>query len=375
MALKPSQIRQMLQDNMKMPVDETPPDEGIGAPQQSYNFAPGYYGVVYRASPDVTVRDADATTAPDESQAEIKTKKTLELKQKKDREYRPSYKLQSMKWGIVPSWTKRQHEYVSMLKTINCRDDSLANSGGLWSSMKSKKRCIVLAQGFYEWLQKGLKEKVPHFVKRKDGKLLCMAGLWDCVDSKNSNDLFTFTIITTSSSKQLRFLHDRMPVLFEPGSEELRMWLDPKRNMWSRDLQSLLKAYEGELDVYAVTKDVGKAGRNSPSFMIPVASKENKDNIANFFAKDSKELKKPGPKHTFASSDQISAHSGSTTVMKRQASNSLEQETPTKKQMTAAQSKATVVCNSLKAPGKLSKSPSKFAMAAAGTQKITKYFS
>lgn len=46
--------------------------------------------------------------------------------------------------------------------------------------MKQKKRCIVVAQGFYEWLKKG-KDKVPHFVKRKDGKLMCFAGLWDCV--------------------------------------------------------------------------------------------------------------------------------------------------------------------------------------------------
>ena len=46
--------------------------------------------------------------------------------------------------------------------------------------MKQKKRCIVVAQGFYEWLKKG-KEKIPHYVKRKDGKLMCFAGLWDCV--------------------------------------------------------------------------------------------------------------------------------------------------------------------------------------------------
>lgn len=68
-----------------------------------------------------------------------------------------------------------------MMKTINCRDDSLSTNGGMWNTMKHKKRCIVVCQGFYEWLKKnGGKEKVPHFVKRKDGQLMCFAGLWDC---------------------------------------------------------------------------------------------------------------------------------------------------------------------------------------------------
>lgn len=67
-----------------------------------------------------------------------------------------------------------------MMKTINCRDDSLIENKGMWTTMKQKKRCVVVFQGFYEWLKKG-KEKIPHYVKRKDGQLMCAAGLWDCV--------------------------------------------------------------------------------------------------------------------------------------------------------------------------------------------------
>ena len=84
--------------------------------------------------------------------------------------------------GLVPFWTKRNPEYGSVLKTINARDDSLADNRGMWTTMKQKKRCIVVAQGFYEWLKKnGGKEKIPHYVKRKDDQLMCFAGLWDCV--------------------------------------------------------------------------------------------------------------------------------------------------------------------------------------------------
>ncbi len=196
------------------------------------------------------------------------------------------------------------------MKTINARDDSLMENRGMWNTMKKSKRCIVVAQGFYEWLKKnGGKEKVPHFVKRKDGQLMCFAGLWDCVQYeglsyeydrlmscltlyKGSEDKhYTYTIITTDSNKQLSFLHDRMPVILENGSDQVRTWLDPNRSEWSKELQALLKPFQGELDCYPVSKDVGKVGNNSPSFIVPVASAENKNNIANFFANVKKSTK------------------------------------------------------------------------------------
>jgi putative SOS response-associated peptidase YedK len=55
--------------------------------------------------------------------------------------------------GLVPFWTKRNPDYGSKMKTINCRDDSLIEDRGMWTTMKKKKRCIVIAQGFFEWLK------------------------------------------------------------------------------------------------------------------------------------------------------------------------------------------------------------------------------
>ncbi|EFY91568.1 DUF159 domain protein [Metarhizium acridum CQMa 102] len=281
-----------------MPVDYSVDDEdGPGAPRQSYNFAPGYHGVVYRAdTPDWgagprsrphQAKDDDDDAAPTEEDAAAAAAAaaapTGQVK----------YKLQSMKWGLVPFWTKRNPDYQTIMRTINCRDDSLSTPGGMWASMKNKKRCIVIAQGFFEWLKAGPKEKLPHFVKRKDGRLMCFAGLWDCVQYEGSDEkLYTYTIITTDSNKQLKFLHDRMPVILDPGSDKIKQWLDPARYEWSRELQSLLKPFDGELEVYPVTKDVGKVGNNSPSFIVPLHSKENKSNIANFF---SNAQKKGGP--------------------------------------------------------------------------------
>lgn len=86
-----------------------------------------------------------------------------------------------------------------------------------------------------------------------------------------------------------------MPVILEPGSEAMKTWLDPSRTTWSKELQSMLKPYEGELECYAVPREVGKVGNNSPDFIVPVASKDNKSNIANFFA-NAKKKEKPEPK-------------------------------------------------------------------------------
>lgn len=100
----------------------------------------------------------------------------------------------------------------------------------------------------------------------------------------SAEKLYTYTIITTDSNEQLKFLHDRMPVILDQGSEAMRVWLDPSRSTWSKELQSLLRPYQGELEVYPVSKEVGKVGNNSPAFIVPIASSENKQNIASFFA-------------------------------------------------------------------------------------------
>ncbi|CAI7666030.1 unnamed protein product [Penicillium glandicola] len=278
-------IQQHLQEQ-GMQVDEAPDDDAV---RETYNFAPGNFGAVYRADitdkgsyhaqqdADSEHQDQDLEKGKDDVNLDVKTVDNKVIK----------YKLQSMKWGLIPFWTKRQPDYGSMMRTINCRDDSLIEDSGMWTNMKRRKRCIVVCQGFYEWLKKGPggKEKVPHFVRRKDGELMCFAGLWDCVSYEGSDEkLYTYTVITTSSNPYLKFLHERMPVILDAGSEAMKQWLDPSQKTWSKELQSILKPYEGELECYPVAKEVGKVGNNSPNFIVPVDSKENKSNIANFFA-------------------------------------------------------------------------------------------
>jgi hypothetical protein len=202
-----------------------------------------------------------------------------------------------------------------------------------------------------------------------------------------------------------------MPVILDNGSEGLRTWLDPKRYEWSKELQNLLRPFEGELEIYPVNKDVGKVGNNSPSFIIPIDSKENKSNIANFFAKDSskppvKEVKledlasniteerqpdikikkeagfveeeQPGGAETGKIKEEPSSD---TKGIKREADESplKDDEPPTKKVAAhSSPSKSTSTAsqrgriNKTSATSNGTKSPSK--PKAPGTQKITKFF-
>lgn len=164
-----------------MPVDEAPEDDEV---RQTHNFAPGTTGLVYRAQHG----DNEIGHAPDDSHGgeEVHgngesndSEKPLTSRSKKSQD--TSHALQAMRWGLIPFWTKRKPDYGSMMKTINCRDDSLIENRGMWTPMKKKKRCIVVCQGFYEWLKKSGGQKVPHFTKRKDGQLMLLAGLYDSV--------------------------------------------------------------------------------------------------------------------------------------------------------------------------------------------------
>ncbi|EPS39414.1 hypothetical protein H072_6810 [Dactylellina haptotyla CBS 200.50] len=303
MALGRREIRNALHD-AGMQIDEDELD--VDRVRQSYNVAPGYYEPIYCAVEDGPAENADLPPGDDDAgrepmdeshdgHTEVAEKEPSDANsskglQPKKGSGKVKYVLSPMKWGLIPFWTKRNPDYPTMLKTINCRDDSLYDNKGMWTSMKNKKRCIVVAQGFFEWLNKG-RDKVPHFTKRSDGQLLYIAGLWDCVKYEDSSEeLYTYTIITTSSSKQLTFLHDRMPVIFEPNSPQIKEWLNPSRR-WDTGLQNLLQPFEKSgLECYPVKKEVGKVGNNSPSFIVPLDSKDNKSNIKNFFSKGGKPL-------------------------------------------------------------------------------------
>lgn len=290
---RPSEIRRMLEAN-DMLVDDAPPDDGPLAPRQSYNFAPTYHGVVLRAADAPSPQDSSSTPTDTSSSPQ---KGTTPNAQKQH------YILQTMKWGLIPSWTGKttpqKQASANPLKTINCRAESLASSA-LWSRLRDKRRCVILADGFYEWLKTGPggKQRLPYYVKRRDGRPMCFAGLWDYVPPRKEGGeggeggegegVYTYTIITTTSCKALNFLHDRMPVLMEAGGEEMRRWLGVGAGTWDMGVAGLLKPWDvdGGLEVYRVSADVGKVGRDEKRFVERVEG--GRGDIAGWFKAEGK---------------------------------------------------------------------------------------
>ncbi|PVG04634.1 DUF159-domain-containing protein [Serendipita vermifera] len=201
--------------------------------------------------------------------------------------------VQTMRWGLVPRYAKADLPSITA-NTINARVESILEGNRTWASVVNTHRCVVICDGYYEWLTKG-KEKLPHFIRNPNSsKKLYMAGMWEEVAFEGSDrPLFTFTIVTVPARDNMTWLHDRMPLIFSPNSstdmENLNMWLDTDKNKnRGPEIHHFLQGYlhhsgNETLTIYQVPKEVGKVGKESPSFIQPV--QERKDGIRAMFAK------------------------------------------------------------------------------------------
>ena len=128
--------------------------------------------------------------------------------------------LAMLRWGLVPFWAKDPSIGNRM---INARAETVAEKPSFRNAYK-KRRCLILADGFYEWRKEG-DVKTPYFISLADGSPFAFAGLWENWTDKESNEsLQTAAIITTSASDFLAQLHPRMPVVLRP--DNATRWLD-----------------------------------------------------------------------------------------------------------------------------------------------------
>jgi len=165
--------------------------------------------------------------------------------------------LSLMGWGLVPSWAK---EPSIGYKMINARAETVAEKAS-FKRLLPARRCLVLADGFYEWarLERG---KAPMRFTLKGGAPFAFAGLWDRWRKPDGGELITFTIITTRANELMKPVHDRMPVILERAGEE--PWLDPDVK-GAAELGALLKPFPAEgMEAYYVSPLV-----NSPRNDVP----------------------------------------------------------------------------------------------------------
>jgi putative SOS response-associated peptidase YedK len=159
------------------------------------------------------------------------------------------HKLSYHRWGLIPSWAK---DTSIGNKMINARAETITEKPSFRTPLFSK-RCLVPADGFYEWQQDAGKQPYRIFVK--DNPIFSMAGLWERWKSPEGTIIESFNIITTEANSFMKPIHNRMPVILR--REDEKVWLASKNSV---EILSLLKPYSSEdMDAYPVSKLV-----NSP---------------------------------------------------------------------------------------------------------------
>ena len=169
-----------------------------------------------------------------------------------------------MRWGLIPHWAKTASIGSRM---INARAETVAQRPAFRDAFR-KRRCLVLADGFYEWQQAGSVRK-PIRIIMESGEPFAFAGLWAMWRDSEGNHIPSCTVITTEANDLLRPIHHRMPVILPREMEEF--WLD-------RDVQDVavlenaLTAYPSELmQTYQVSTLVNSARNNGPQVVEPAA--------------------------------------------------------------------------------------------------------
>jgi len=188
---------------------------------------------------------------------------------------------------LIPSWST-ECKVKNAARTINARADAITTSR-LWRGIVPRHRCLVVANGYFEWLNLRGK-KVPYFIRHKDeGTLITFAGLYDVwVDPNTGEKTFTYSVVTTDANKKLAFIHERMPVVLET-EEEQQLWLNANGSTVSDEVLGLLKPYAGtNLVFYQVEGFVNSVKNNSERCVQPAS--QQKGRIDNFFKKPKEEF-------------------------------------------------------------------------------------
>ncbi len=167
-------------------------------------------------------------------------------------------------WGLIPSWAK---DPTIGARMINARAETLAEKPAFRAAFRYR-RCLVLADGFYEWqAQVGSKVKIPHYIRLKSGRPFAFAGLWEDWHAPDGSQVKSATIITTQPNELIARLHNRMPVILPPNVHS--QWLDLAPQSPDR-LQSLLVPYPAaEMEAYPVSTLVNSPGNDRAECVLP----------------------------------------------------------------------------------------------------------
>ncbi len=171
--------------------------------------------------------------------------------------------LAPMRWGLIPSWAK---EAKIGYRMINARAETVAEKPAFRSAFRHR-RCLVPADGFYEWRRLGT-SKQPYRITRADGAPFAFAGLWERWRAPDGATVDSFTIITTAANELLRPIHDRMPVILDPADHG--PWLDTDGVAPAAAARRLVACADAELAAVAVSTRVNSPKNDDPACIAPL---------------------------------------------------------------------------------------------------------
>lgn len=165
-----------------------------------------------------------------------------------------------VRWGLLPSWVKDPAAF-SLL--INARGESVCDKPAFRNAMK-RRRCLIPADGFYEWQAAGPR-KQPFYVRARSGAPLAFAGLWETWTGPNGEEMETAAIVTTKANRTLSPIHDRMPVIVPP--EAFDLWLDGA-TVDAKTAEALIRpAPDDLLEAYPVSTAVNRTANDNPKLL------------------------------------------------------------------------------------------------------------
>lgn len=168
-----------------------------------------------------------------------------------------------MRWGLVPFWAK---DLAFGAKTINARAETVHQLPSFRAAFRAR-RCLVPADGFYEWRKRSVGGKQPYLIRPATDEPFAFAGLWETWQGGDETVL-SFTIIVTTANPFLRAIHDRMPVIFTP--QDFDRWLDP--TLAPQAARAMLRPYPGPMTVVPVGSAVSNVRNDDPRCLDPVGA-------------------------------------------------------------------------------------------------------
>lgn len=160
------------------------------------------------------------------------------------------------RWGLVPSWAD---DLKIGNRMINARAETVADKPAFRAAFR-RRRCVVLADGYYEWKKEGAR-KQPYYIRLREGQVFGMAGLWECWHAPDGSAVETCTVITTDANELTKSVHDRMPVLID--GQSAAEWLSTEADR--AQLQSLLRPYSSlRMETYPVRTLVNSPAHDAP---------------------------------------------------------------------------------------------------------------